>query len=72
VCWGIHPLKKQLVSSEAEKYGIMIWEFKEKVVELWKKVGTAHYGDDIIQALSIIKEAMPSNFKVMKKNKLIK
>jgi len=67
VCWGIHPLKKQLALSEAEKYGIVIWEFKEKVIELWEKISTAHYGDDIIQALSIIKEAMPVSFEAMKR-----
>lgn len=60
VCFGIPPSKKQLALSEGNKHGIMIWEFKEKVAELWEEIGTAHYGDDIIQALSIIKKAMPS------------
>ena len=63
VCWAIHPSKKQLAFSEADKHGITIWEFKEKVIELWNEIGTAHYGDDIIQAVSIIKKAIPLNRK---------
>lgn len=59
VCWGIQESKKLLAKSEGEKYGIEIWEFKKIVAELWEKIGTANYGDDVLQALSIIKAAIP-------------
>jgi len=58
VCWGIHPKKEKLALSEGEKYGIEIWQLKNIVRDLWKEIGTANYGDDIIQALSIVKEAI--------------
>jgi hypothetical protein len=58
VCWGIHPNIKDHAKKEANKYGIEIWEFKDKLRELMDAVGTAHYGDDIIQSLSLIKAAL--------------
>jgi hypothetical protein len=61
VCWGVHPKKKEIAYSEANLREIEIWEFKDKVNELWERIGSAHYGDDIIQSLSIIKEAISSN-----------
>ncbi len=58
VCWGIHPKVKVYALKEAKKYKIEIWEFKDKVKELFDAVGTAHYGDDIIQSFSLIKAAI--------------
>lgn len=49
---------KTYALKQAKKHKIEIWEFKEKVRELMDAVGTSHYGDDIIQALSLIKAAL--------------
>lgn len=58
VCWGIHPKVKQRAMKEAKELRIEIWEFKDKVKELFEEIGTGHYGDDIIQSLSLIKAAI--------------
>ncbi len=58
VCWAMHPTTREHAIKEAKKHNIEIWEFKEKVKELWSAIGTSHYGDDIIQSLSLIKAAI--------------
>lgn len=58
VCWGMQSKVKTYALKQAKKHKIEIWEFKEKVRELMDAVGTSHYGDDIIQALSLIKAAL--------------
>jgi len=58
VCWGIHPNVKRRALNKAKIHNIEIWEFKEKVKEFMDAIETSHYGDDIIQSLSIIKSAL--------------
>jgi hypothetical protein len=58
VCWGMHPKVKERALKEAKKYKVEIWELKDKVKELMSAIGTSHYGDDIIQSLSIVKAAL--------------
>jgi hypothetical protein len=57
VCWGIDPKVKNRALKEAKKHNIEIWELREKLKELMDSIGTASYGDDIIQSLSLIKKA---------------
>jgi len=58
VCWGIHPNVKERALKEAKKANIEIWEFRDKLKELMDAIGTGHYGDDIIQSLSLIKATL--------------
>ena len=57
VCWAIHPKVKERALREAKKHKVEIWEFRDKIKELMDSIGTAHYGDNIIQSLSLIKAA---------------
>jgi len=51
VCW-------QVSGPETEKYankkGIEIWELKEKMKELKKKIGETYYSDDILRTLQLV------------------
>lgn len=58
VCWGIHPNVKERALREARKANVEIWEFKDKIKELFEVIGTGHYGDDIIQSFSLLKKAL--------------
>lgn len=58
VCWGIHLKVKDRALKEGEKHKVEIWEFKDKIKELMDSIGTSHYGDNIIQSLSLIKAAL--------------
>jgi len=58
VCWGIHPKVKDRALNNAKKHGVEIWEFKEKIKELINLIGSSHYGDNIIQSLSLVKAAL--------------
>jgi len=57
VCWGVHPKVRKRAFIKAKKYNLEIWEFKKILKELWEAIGTPHYGNDIIQSLSLLKAA---------------
>jgi len=58
VCWGIHPKVRKYALKEARKNNVEIWEIKDMMKEFIDGVGTSHYGDVLIQSLSIIKAAL--------------
>lgn len=58
VCWGIDPKRREATLKKAAKAKIEIWEFKDMLKGLLDEIGTTHYGDDIIQSLSLVKAAL--------------
>lgn len=58
VCWGIPPKRRESTLKKAAKAKIEIWEFKDMLKGFLDEIGTTHYGDDIIQSLSLVKAAL--------------
>jgi len=51
VCWQV---KDDEVKRYAKKKGIEIWELKEKMKKLRKKLGETYYSDDILRTLQLV------------------
>ena len=63
VVWMIRPTGRDKVLNDSKKYGIEIWEFKDKIKELMNAIGTSNYQDEILRTLSLVKKSNYSKSK---------